>query len=547
MAALSVPQWMQNSMPRWALWALGALGAGLQALGVCWPVHALGAYGAPLWWLQIVGLALWCAALHGCASARQAWLLGWGCATLWLVATFWWLFISMHTYGGLPAVLAVLAVLALAAALGLPYALAGLLAWRLRQRPSGAFCLAFGALWAMAELMRGTWLTGFGWGAIGYAHADGPLALWAPLLGSYGMAGVAAWAAASLACVASIARRRAGVVHGVGMVHGVALALVLGAGLGMTRWELPQWSSPNGTLSATLLQGNIAQDEKFESLSGVPQALAWYAQALQDSRSDLVVAPETAIPLLPQDLPEGYWEGLRQHFAQGRTAALVGMPLGTWETGYTNSVQGLRPGSEAVWRYDKHHLVPFGEFIPPLFHGFMRLMHIPLGDFNRGALAQAPMVWQGQRLGVHICYEDLFGEELAARFTDPAQAPTVLVNTSNIAWFGDSIALAQHLQIARLRALELERPVLRATNTGMTVAIDHRARITAALPAQTVGVLQAQVEGRNGSTPYAWWAGRWGLAPLWLLALCIYAAAHRHPARHTPRHTAGPAPRDASP
>ena len=195
--------------------------------------------------------------------------------------------------------------------------------------------------------------------------------------------------------------------------------------------------------------------------------------------------------------------------------------------GYSNSVIGWVPGEMTEYRYDKQHLVPFGEFIPPLFHWFVRMMEIPLGDFRRGSLGQASMDWHGERWAPNICYEDLFGEELGVRFGDEAHAPTVFVNVSNIAWFGDSVAIDQHLQISRMRALEFERPMLRATNTGATAVIDHRGVVTAALPAVTQGVLLAQVQGRDGVTPFARGVSRWGLWPLWLccvavIALCVW-------------------------
>lgn len=276
---------------------------------------------------------------------------------------------------------------------------------------------------------------------------------------------------------------------------------------------------PAGRLSVTLLQGNIPQDEKFESGSGVPLALAWYAEQLKASRSSLVIAPETAIPLLPQQLAPEYWSGLQARFALGEQAALVGMPLGDFETGYTNSVVGFKPGQTQPWRYDKHHLVPFGEFIPPLFKWFTELMNIPLGDFNRGSLQQAPFEWQGQRLSANICYEDLFGEELGQQFIESSRAPTIFVNVSNLAWFGNSVAMDQHLQIARLRALEFERPFVLATNTGVTAIVDYRGRVISRIPRNTRGVLEGEVEGRTGITPFADWIARFGLWPYWLLAL----------------------------
>jgi apolipoprotein N-acyltransferase len=245
---------------------------------------------------------------------------------------------------------------------------------------------------------------------------------------------------------------------------------------------------------------------------------------LRVADASLVVAPETAIPLLPAQLPEGYLEGLRNLFSQGGRAALVGIPLGSFETGYTTSVMGFQPG-DAGYRYHKHHLVPFGEFIPPLFKWFTNMMNIPLGDFNRGDVGQASFQWQGQRLAPNICYEDLFGEELGARFADPAQAPTVFVNLSNIAWFGNTVAIDQHLQISRMRAIEFDRPMIRATNTGATVIIDRHGRVTHALQRHTRGVLVGDVEGATAITPFAWWVSRLGLWPLWLLALAVPAIA----------------------
>ena len=184
---------------------------------------------------------------------------------------------------------------------------------------------------------------------------------------------------------------------------------------------------------------------------------------------------------------------------------------------------GFQPGASGVYRYDKHHLVPFGEFVPSMFRWFTDLMNIPLGDFRSGGLAQAPFVWQGQRIAPNICYEDLFGDEIGANFRDAANAPTILLNVSNIAWFGDSVAIDEHLSISRMRSLEFQRPMVRATNTGATVVIDHRGRVVRSLPRLTRGVLLAEVEGRSGITPYAWWVSRFGLWPLWGLSLLMIA------------------------
>jgi apolipoprotein N-acyltransferase len=281
-----------------------------------------------------------------------------------------------------------------------------------------------------------------------------------------------------------------------------------------------------------LLQGNVPQDEKFAP-ERQPETLAWVGRQLVEARADLVIAPETAIPLLPEQLPPGYWDALRAAFAGTRRAALVGMPLGSFEAGYTNSVVGLSaqgtklPGG--YYRYDKHHLVPFGEFIPWGFRWFVDLMNMPLGDFNRGPLNAPSFAVTGEsgveRVGPNVCYEDLFGEELAARFKDPDTAPTIFANVSNIAWFGESVAIDQHLQISRVRTLELQRPMLRATNTGATAVIDHRGQVTHSLAPHTQGVLMGTVEGRTGLTPFARWAAAYGLWPLYAFVVAVVMLA----------------------
>ena len=505
------------------------LAGALQALSIAEPWR-----GAPLWWLQTLSLAWlvwqlahragrqtsWSASTWIQPETGPAWRRAFGLAWLfglgWLAGTFWWLFTSMHTYGGLNPVLAAAAVLALAGGLALYYALAGAAfvalvpARGLARHPARA-ALLFAALWTLAELARGRWLTGFPWGAGGYAQVDGPLALLARYVGVYGV-GFASAALAALLALAPHVRWRQPRTLG-----GAALLLALAASLwGGRQTALDAPGTPALDSAVELLQGNIPQDQKFIPGTGMADALRWYGEQLQASTAPLVVAPETAIPLLPRQLPEGYWQALQARYAHGQQAALLGVPLGDMHAGYTNSVVGLKAGQAEPYRYDKHHLVPFGEFIPPFFRWFTEMMNIPLGDFTRGSVGQASFEWQGQRLAPNICYEDLFGEELAARFANPAAAPTAFVNVSNIGWFGNTVAIDQHLAISRMRALEFERPMLRATNTGATAIIDHRATVTHLLPRLTRGVLVGHFEGRTNITPFARWAAVAGLWPLWI-------------------------------
>jgi apolipoprotein N-acyltransferase len=484
-------------------------------------VLALGAlHSVPMiatdWWLLqllAVGLLAWRVAQAGPGRAA---LLGGLFGSAWLVCSVWWLFISMHRYGGLPAWMAGGAVLILCVVLSLclAAALAVFARWRCGRALPDA--LLFAAVWLLAELARGVLLTGFPWAASGYAHVDGPLALLAPWVGVYGMGFVGAALAAWV--VLQPARGRV-------LRHTLGVVALLGAASFVPPMR---FTEPTGTLTLTLLQSNVAQDEKFAP-EFLPQSLAWAADQLLAARGELVIGPETVIPLLPAQLDPAFWQAVLSHFQQGSQAALIGLPLGDEARGYTNSVAGVSSATAALpggfYRYDKHHLVPFGEVVPTGFRWFTEMMHIPLGDFSRGPLVAPSFVVRDERVAPNICYEDLFGEELAQRFGNVATAPTIFANISNIGWFGDTIAVGQHLNISRLRTLEFQRPMVRATNTGATAVIDHQGRVRFALAPHTRGVLDAEVQGRSGLTPFARWAAAWGLGPLALLAAGIVFAS----------------------
>lgn len=502
-------------------WLHGFTGGALHALSLS-PWAASLASGAPVV-LQTVALLILLAGLPRQSSPRGAAVLCWVYGTVWLVGATGWMFVSLHRYGGLPAWMAVLAVGLLCAALSLYMAATGWAWARWRTGVAWRDAGLFGAVWLLAELARALIFTGFPWGASGYGLLETPLQHLAPWVGVYGMGWV--WATLCAWALWAVSYPSARMASRVGPVAVVALLLVVGA-----VWEGARFTRAVAQpLRVTLLQGNVPQDEKFSPARQV-EVLVWHVRQLLAAPGDLVVAPETAIPLLPAQLPAGLWPQLQAAFAQEGRHALIGVPLGDFKVGYTNSVAGLSshagrlPGQ--MYRYDKHHLVPFGEFIPTGFRWFVHLMNIPLGDFSRGPLAAASFDVKGQRVAPTICYEDLFGEEIAARFVQAAQAPTILANVSNLAWFGESVAIHQHLQIARLRSLEFQVPTIRSTNTGATVVIDHLGQVTASLSPNTRGSLQAVVQGMSGVTPYAWWAGRWGLWPLiGLGALWVFATA----------------------
>jgi apolipoprotein N-acyltransferase len=510
--------------------------AGLvQAVSLAWPFDGA-AKGLSLGWLQCLSLAVLAWQLDRAASFREAFVKTWLFSTAWLLGSTWWLYISLHTYGGLAAPFAAVAVFFLAGGLAIFYGLAATLFHSLTHRDIGVWLrvLAFASVWSLAEILRGTLWTGFPWGAIGYAHVDGIMRHWAPWVGVYGLSAIAA----GLAMAMAAERRHTPVLRGErGLQTMVVLMLAFAWYTSSTR-DAENVQTSTVPLRVTLLQGNIPQNLKFGE--GVSRALHDYREALLVSTSDLTVTPETAIPLTPEQMPDRYWTQLESHFSQGQQAALIGVPLTTRNTHgqrqYSNSAVGYMPQSTpattTIYQYDKHHLVPFGEYVPPLFQWFVQLLNIPLGDFTRGDLAQPSLTWKGERIAPNICYEDLFGEELARSFLSPTEAPTIMVNLSNIAWFGDTVAIDQHLNIS------LGRPMLRATNTGATAIINAQGEVTHRLPSSIKGALTADVYGVHGPiTPYAQWVSRYGLWPLvvlaWLILSVVGAIAYTN--RHGPR------------
>jgi apolipoprotein N-acyltransferase len=487
-------------------------------------VFAFAPFG--IWPLQLAVLMLLFGLLQSSPSIKSHALLGWAFGFGWYAFGVSWLFTSMHRFGGMPGWLAALAVAALALLLGAFIALmmAGAAWMRARCHCSRPVMLliVLPTLFAVADWLRGWVFTGFPWIVTGYAHTDSPLAGFAPVLGVYGLGWLAAFIAGALLLALLQMQQRTERLS-------LRLLLPLAVLLAGSALKTIAWTSPSGApVSVRLLQGNVAQEMKFD-IDRINDTLALYHDLILASPADLIVTPETAIPLLSRYLPADYLPRL-QAFAQASGSHLVlGIPMSDGADRYANSVIGLTP-TPTAYRYDKHHLVPFGEFIPPGFRWFVDLMHIPLGDFTRGSFVQPALTVKDQRVLPNICYEDLFGEQIAAQLrADPAAS--ILLNLSNIAWFGDSIALPQHLQISRMRALETGRPMLRATNTGVTAVIRADGVVSAQLPSYSRGVLSAQVQGHAGQTPYIRYGNR-VIVGLWfvLLAAVILASRKRRSA-----------------
>jgi apolipoprotein N-acyltransferase len=479
----------------------------------------------PLTVLSLAGLALlWARA----ATARRAFAIGYAWGLGLFLAGVSWVYVSLHDYGGMPMPLAAFFTLLFCAFLALYPALAGALAVRIGRTPGVRLLLLFPALWALSEWVRGWFLSGFPWLAAGYSQVpQGPFAGYAPLVGVFGVslaacvaAGAAAWALDAWLDRSRDARlRRRAVVAGLLLAGAVTGA---GVGLRFLEWTEPESSTP---VRVALLQGNIPQELKWRP-ERARATLETYLQMVRATDAELVLLPETALPMLNVDVPPDYLSALGAHVARRGGDALVGVPELDPSGRYYNSVMSF--GSSPAQTYRKHHLVPFGDYFPlrPVLGWVMEILHIPMSDFSHGEAVQAPLRVAGQKVAVNICYEDAFGEEVIRQLPEA----TLLANFTNDAWWGDSLASGQHLQIAQMRALESGRPMLRATNTGVTAIIDHRGHIAASAPGFANEIVRGEVLGRRGATPYVSW-GNYGF--LALSALMIGGALlARRGARH---------------
>lgn len=433
------------------------------------------------------------------AAPRAAALSGFAFGAGFFLAGVSWVYVSMHDFGGMPAPLAALAALLFCGVLALFPALAGFLFARLKSGRLAADALLAAAAWTLAEWLRGWVFTGFPWLALGYAQTPpSPLAGYAPLLGVHGV-GFASALMAALPALSWHRRERL-------LRTGVAMVALTAAGFGLMQIE---WTEPSGKpVAVSLLQGNIEQSLKWKP-ERLHQSLDTYLRLARAHPAQLVVLPETAIPLVLDQLPRDYVALLRRD-----GEVLLGIAAQDEQGRYYNSAVGFGPGG--MQSYSKSHLVPFGEFTPPAFAWTLAILNIPMSNFTSGGAAQPPLAIAGEKVAVNICYEDVFGEEIIRALPEA----TLLVNVSNTAWFGDSLAQPQHLQIAQMRALETGRTMLRATNTGMTAIVGPRGRVERVLPPFTEGALVGEVRGHSGATPYVRWGNH---AVLLLVFLCLLA------------------------
>ncbi|WP_301100572.1 apolipoprotein N-acyltransferase [Propionivibrio sp.] len=467
----------------------------------------------PLLWLTLGGLFTLLITTKT-KGFREGALLGAAFGFGLFIAGVSWVYVSLSLFGGMPTLLAGLATVLFCCVLAAYPALVGAVFVRFSPSLWWQRSLFFAALWTLSEWLRAWVFTGFPWLAVGYAQVpSSPLAGFAPLLGVFGVS-LATALTAALSCETIL--RRINHARWSPWCPAVPLLTVvmLLSGGGLLRNQ--RWTVAQGApLAVALLQGNVAQDLKWRPEKLNESLLTYYRLAL-DNPAQLTVLPETALPAFLEQVPGDYLDALKKLAERQQGDLLFGIPIGA-QGQYANGAVSI--GISPEQRYNKSHLVPFGEFVPPGFAWFLSLVNIPMSDFTPGNSKQPPMRIAGQKIAVNICYEDAFGEEIIRALPEA----TLLVNLSNVAWFGDSLAPAQHLQIAQMRALETGRMMLRATNTGMTAIIGVDGTVQGVLQPYTRAALRGEVQAYTGATPYV----RWGNWPVIVLVLLLIAFLRR--------------------
>jgi apolipoprotein N-acyltransferase len=491
-------------------------------------VFGFAPFGAAL--LPFVTLAMLLLLWQDAATPRTACVHGLAFGIGLFGAGVSWVYVALNTFGEMPLPLAGIGTAAFCAYLALFPAFAGWCSVRWTAPRTWQRAIAAAGAWTVFEWARSTLFSGFGWLSLGYSQLPGsPLAGYAPAGGVFAVTLASALTAAALALAidafAATATRR-----GVAFLGSMVALSIGGSALGSL-----EWTSPTGApVSISLIQGNVTQDLKFDpGFRGRTYEL--YSELVTASLGRLIVLPESAFPTFAGEVPESVRSHLSRTAVDRGGDVLVGMftldpPLpGSDEARYYNSVTTLGTADPQLYR--KRHLVPFGETIPfdAVVGWFIRkVLSIPLASQAHGDADQPPLAVAGQKVAVDICYEDAFGADIRSQARDA----TLLVNATNDAWYGHSLAAQQHDQIAAMRALETGRPLLRATNTGITSAIAHDGREFARLPWFTRGILEVEVIGRQGVTPYV----AFGDAPAVAFAALLFAAAtlHRRGRRDSP-------------
>ncbi|WNO62053.1 apolipoprotein N-acyltransferase [Rheinheimera sp. MMS21-TC3] len=482
-----------------------------------------------LWWLPIFSLAVLAYCIQQASTARQAALYGFSYGLGWFGLGVSWVHVSIADFGGIPLIASLALMLLLVSYLALFPAFAAWLTQRLKL--AKYMPLLFAASWTLAEWLRSWLLTGFPWLSLGYSQTSAGLIYYAPLIGETGISFLLAFSAASLA--QSLTQQA--------VISRYSYILVAGFLFVISPLLQPfkGWQNTAESLSVLLVQGNIKQELRWNSEQEWPTMVKYLELTRPHFQADLIIWPEAAIPKL-EHLANAYLDNLNHAAFYQNTAVISGILDYHPSSGeaWNNLIVLGKRSKEATTgdyhyghanRYSKHHLLPIGEFVP--FENWLRtlapIFNLPMSSFSRGAYIQPNLQANGYFLLPAICFEIAFPHQIAANFTPETQ---ILLTVSNDAWFGDSIGPQQHLQIAQMRALEFGRPLVRATNTGVTATINASGQVQQRAAQFTDTVLEDRIQLTTGSTPYLVWRD-WPLR-ISCLAIFIFILASRRQQRN---------------
>ncbi len=475
-----------------------------------------------IWPLAIVSIALFYLGLRE-LSPRQALLRGWSYGFGLFLSGTSWVYVSIHDYGAASPPLAGALTLGFVGGLGLLFAVTGWLwaRWLRRTDAPLADALAFAALWLAQEALRSWFLTGFPWLYAGYSQLQGPLAPLAPLGGVWLISLALALSAALLINLPRLRQHKPRLL--------TALTLLLAPWLAGLALHGHAWTQTKGTpLKVAVMQGNVEQNMKWDPAQLQAQLTLYRDLTLQSQPADLIVWPETAVPVLKEHA-EGYLQFMGRIAQERQTALITGVPIRQLnergEKRYYNGITVVGAGSGT---YLKQKLVPFGEYVPlqEVLRGLIAFFDLPMSDFARGPADQQLLQAKGLQVAPFICYEVVYPEFAASL----AAHSDLLLTISNDTWFGTSAGPLQHLQMAQMRALEAGRWMIRATNNGVTALIDPQGRISTQIPQFQQAVLYGEVQAMQGLTPYLIWRA-WPLAGLCLAVLGWAIWARRRESR----------------
>jgi len=486
---------------KWPNWAgnLIALLAGMTMSFAFAPFHAY-----PVALVSVMLLFLTWQGVDGKQAALRGFLFGLGLFGVGIS----WIYVAIHQFGQTSMLLAGLLTALFVAFLALYLAVLG---WGIKKITAersfsyADYVLLLPVAWLFFDWFKGWFLSGFPWLELGVSQIEGPLSGYTPIFGALGVTLIAALSAGLLAGLWQYKRLSAA----------VALMAIWSGGFALNAIE---WTDKSDApLTVSLIQGNVPQDIKWDSEQVFKTLDLYRTQTQAQWQSDLIVWPENAITVFYHQAKAAFLDPLAAQARNNQADIILGIPIyDDAEQHYYNGVMSL--GSETGF-YHKRHLVPFGDYVPfEWLRGLIAFFDLPMSSFYPGRDGQPLLTAAGQKIGVSVCYEDAFSTEVL----DTLPEASLLVNLTNNAWYGDSFAPHQHLQISQNRALEMGRPIVRATTNGISALIDHRGRLQATTPQFEMAVLTGQVEPRQGMTFYVQWR-QWPLLVLALFMLLVWA------------------------